>query len=441
MTLSFRALFLRFLSIALAWLVVAACADAEPMPVIPTRVVRTDAGFEVHRGGRPFFVKGVGGSTRLELLRDLGGNAFRTWGADELEQTRIGADGVERSLLDHAHHLGLAVAVGFWMEHPRKGMDYTDPAQADDQIERLAAFVERYKDHPAVLVWGIGNEVEIGADAETVLRAMNEAAKVVKQLDPNHPTMTVLAEIGDGKAELFMRLCPDIDILGVNSYGGITSLPERLDTIGFDKPYLVTEFGPLGHWETGETAWNAPYEQTSTEKAAYLRQSYDHTISGQPGRCLGGFAFLWGDKQETTATWYGMFLRTGEMLPTIDTLAMLWSGKPVANQSPTISPITVAIDPAAISPKQTFTATASATDPEGGVLRFDWRVCAESTDRGIGGDHESTPPEFTGLTTVQAAGVAEIRAPTEPGVYRLFLYIYDDNGGAATANIPFQVIK
>ena len=431
----------RFLVLLLAWALAAPCARGESMTPISTEVVATGAGFELHRGGKPFFVKGVGGSTRLEMVQALGGNAVRTWGADDLQRTFIGPDGVERPLLDHAHTLGLAVAAGFWMEHPRKGFDYADTAQVDAQLKQLAAFVTRYKDHPAVLVWGIGNEVEIGADAETVLRAMNDAARLVKSIDPNHPTMTVVAEIGDGKAELFMRLCPDIDILGINSYGGIPSLPDRLNAIGFNKPYLITEYGPLGHWETGHTAWNAPYEQTSAEKAEHLRRGYDHTIAGDPRRCLGGFAFLWGHKQETTATWYGMFLKSGEKLSAVDTLATLWSGAQPENASPTVASITIDGDPTALRPNQTFSAGASAQDAEGDDLRFEWRVRSESTDRRLGGDAERAPKEHEGLVTPAEPGAATVRAPGEPGAYRLFLYVYDGRGGAATANIPFRVVE
>jgi hypothetical protein len=431
----------RCLAIVFVWMVLAATARGETMTPIPTAVVATDAGFELHRGGRPFFVRGVGGTKRLELLREIGGNALRTWGADDLERTYLGPDGVERKLLDHAHALGLAVAVGFWMEHPRKGFDYADEAQVSDQLDRLAAMVKKYKDHPAVLVWGIGNEVEIGADAETTLRAMNDAAKLVKSLDPHHPTMTVVAEIGDGKAELFARLCPDIDILGINSYGGLSSLPERLESINFNKPYLITEFGPLGHWETGQSPWRAPYEQTSTEKAEYLRHGYEHSVSGPAGKCLGGFAFLWGHKQETTATWYGMFLDSGEKLAAVDVLASLWSGKPTANASPSITPIRIEADPGALAPNQTFDAVVTADDAEGDALRFVWIVRSESTDRRVGGDAERAPPEHKGLATETSPGSARVRAPADPGAYRLFVYAYDGRGNAATANIPFLVVE
>jgi hypothetical protein len=32
-----------------------------------------------------------------------------------------------------------------------------------------------------------------------------------------------------------------------------------------------------------------------------------------------------------------------------------------------------------------------------------------------------------------------VRAPSEPGFYRLFVYVHDGNGNAGHANIPFRV--
>jgi hypothetical protein len=45
-----------------------------------------------------------------------------------------------------------------------------------------------------------------------VWQAVNDVAKMIKAIDPNHPTMTVIAEIGGNKIANFKRYCPDVDI-------------------------------------------------------------------------------------------------------------------------------------------------------------------------------------------------------------------------------------
>ena len=78
-------------------------------------------------------------------------------------------------------------------------------------------------------------------------------------------------------------------------------------------------------------------------------------------------------------------------------------------------------------------------DPEGDPLKFSWVVFAESTDIKTGGDKESVPPSFPRCTVRAENGSAVIRAPKQPGNYRLFVIVKDDQGGAAAENFCFQV--
>ncbi|MBC8101674.1 MAG: hypothetical protein H7Z41_03705, partial [Cytophagales bacterium] len=203
---------------------------------VPVKVVKQNDSWQLLRGGKPYFIKGAGGSDRLELLKASGGNSIRTWGADN-----AGKD------LDAAQKLGLTVTVGIWLGHPQHGFKYDDPKMVADQLAKARAVVAKNRDHPALLAWGVGNEMEMasGGNDDNMWRAVEEIAKAIKELDPNHPTVTVIAEIGDGgvKAKKVAKLCPSIDILGVNSYGGLASLPTRLRVADWNKPYMVTEFG------------------------------------------------------------------------------------------------------------------------------------------------------------------------------------------------------
>jgi len=395
---------------------------------IPVKLEKGPEGYRLTRGGQPFFIKGAGGRSYLDVLKAAGGNAIRTWGEDDLEP-----------LLDRAHQLGLTVTVGIWLGQPRQGCRYDDEKFVRGEIEKSRGFFRRYRNHPAVLMWGLGNEMEGDGDDANIWRTVNEIARIARQEDPGHPTMTVVAELGGRKLEMYRKLCPDVDVLGINSYAGLGSLGDRLAKAKFDRPYVVTEFGPPGPWEVGKTPWKAPIEPSSTAKADAYRANYARSIAGKPGLCLGSFAFLWGNKQETTATWFGTFLPSGERLGPVDVLTEAWTGKPPANRSPRLDRIVFESDGKEVEPGASLKARMVAEDPDGDPLTVRWEVRSESTDRREGGDREAEPPPHP-ESFVEARGMDfAFKAPTLSGPCRLFVFVYDGKGNAATANAPFLV--
>jgi len=401
-------------------------ASAEPIPV---ELRQTDSGWQLLRGGEPYFVKGAGGTHSLQQLADAGANSIRTWDAEGID-----------ALLDEAHSLGLSVAVGIWLGHERHGFDYSDKTQVAEQMERSRQLVVRYKDHPAVLLWGIGNEMEgfEAGDNPLIWKAVNDIAAMVKELDPEHPTMSVTAEIGGGRLESLERYGSAIDIHGINSYGGAPSLAERLRDGGATKPYILTEFGPPGTWETAGTEWGAPYEMTSTAKAEYYGKSYESVADNTGRMALGSYAFTWGFKMEATATWYGMFLSDGARLGAVDVMTGLWSGELPEDLAPSVEPLIVdgpsVVDPGAVVPVK-----ASIRDPDGDAIRTKWVLRPESGEYITGGDFRPDLPDIEGSVLEGNTHGARLQMPAEPGPYRLFLYAYDDSGNAATANVPLLV--
>ncbi len=381
------------------------------------------------RGGEPYFIRGAGGDASLERLAAAGGNSVRTWGADDLDV-----------LLDEAHALGLTVTVGIWLGHERHGFDYSDETRVREQFERAREIVLRYKDHPAVLLWGIGNEMEgFGeGDNPAIWKAVNDIAAMVKEIDPLHPTMSVTAFVHGERIEHLHKRSPAIDIHGVNAYGGAQVVPKQLRAGGATKPFVLTEFGPLGPWEVPKTAWGAPYEQTSTEKAAFYRQSYERAVSDARGLALGSYAFLWSHKMEATATWFGMFLDDGSPLAMVDVMTELWSGEPPANLAPIVQPLRV--DGATLlDPGDELRVDAVVADPEDALTSVRWVLRPESGDYATGGDFRPSLPDIEGAIIEGKADGARVRMPAEPGPYRLFFYAYDDEGSAATANVPLLV--
>lgn len=410
-----------------------AVADAPAARVRATKgsvvkVVKTARGFQLLRNGKPYFIQGVGGEKQLSTLKAAGGNSVRTWGAENQEP-----------LLDEAASLGLTVTVGIWLGHERHGFRYDDPKQVAEQQEKALAFIRRYKEHPALLIWGLGNEMEGRGDNPAIWKAVNDLAKRIKVVDPNHPTMTVVAEVGGRKIQMLRAYCPDIDLLGINSYGGLASLPRRLKEQGWDRPYVVTEFGPLGPWEVGKTSWGAPIEATSTQKATTYLTHYERSIAEQRDWCLGSYAFLWGHKQEATATWFGMLLPNGERLGAVEAMTFAWTGRWPANRAPQIRSLTTEADGKEVAPASRLTASVDAADPDGDPLAIDWEVRSESSDRKQGGDRESAPPAHPAAILSAQGSRLVFQAPAQEGAYRLFVTVHDGKGNAATANVPFFV--
>ncbi len=387
----------------------------------------------LYRDGKPYPVNGVGGSENLEKAISIGANSFRTWSTDNADE-----------LLDKAQSLGLTVLMGLWMQHERHGFDYNNREKVEQQLNYFRQTVEKYKDHPALLAWGVGNEVDLFYTNTNVWYAVNDVATMIHQIDPNHPTMTVTAGLDTAEVRLIMERAPAIDIYGINTYGDLGSVYDKIRTTKWDKPYMITEWGPNGHWEVSKTSWGAAIEQNSTEKATSYKERYIKYIMRDTQRCIGSYVFLWGQKQETTSTWYGLFNENGLSSPAVDELERIWTLKEPLNVAPII--ISVKLngwqkgDSILLKPFSNSNASAIASDGDNDKLRYHWEVVSESQDIKSGGDAESKPPSMKGLSMRIKKNTLKFKAPDAEGAYRLFLFIYDNKGHYAYENIPFYVL-
>lgn len=386
--------------------------------------------------GKEFFVKGVGcEGGDVAALAEHGGNSFRTWMDQEGHPS-------EQSVLDEAQKYGLKVLMGLELGRERHGYDYNDQAWVAQQFDTIKAKVLKYKDHPALLAWSIGNEINLGAENLKVFDAVNDISRMIHEVDQNHLTTFTLAGIGKREADYIREHCTDVDFISIQMYADIENLATRLSDAGWDGPYMVTEWGATGHWEVARTEWDVAIEPTSQEKALSFIERYRVAIASDPVHCMGSYAFLWGQKQERTPTWYGMFLENGNPGETVDAMHYLWNGEWPDNRCPTLDSLRLngltAYDNIKLEPGATFTAQAFARDNEQDPLQYRWDIMPESTDLGWGGDFESRPET---LESMEGESALQVTAPETPGAYRLFVYITDPGNRTATANIPFLVEK
>jgi len=422
-------------AVALALGVVTSRAGNEPAIV---QIRRVEGGFQLERNGKPFFIKGAVGTYRLDLLAASGGNSVRS----------------SPNALDEAHRHGLTCLVGLPLANPRKGFDYENNEQVNSQFGKIRELVRRYRSHPALLMWAIGNEPEIGTSRDQrvpLWREVNHIAQMIKAEDPNHPVITV---IGDAYKRILPELdahCPALDAVGLNSYNDMLTLPEDVARAGWTRPYVVTEFGPRGHWQVPKTPWRVPIEDSSTEKAGFYLKAYRHAVEGRP-QCLGAYAFYWSHKQEKTHTWYGMFLPDGSATAAVETMGYLWTGRWPTNLCPRIGPGKIRIvglqgaqdqQSAVMVAGKEVSVEVDVMDPDNDDLVITWDFREDTSDNpNVGGDYEppTAPLPDVVLGTRAKGRIADIRLPNRPGKFRLFVCAHDGHGHAATANLPVLLV-
>ena len=429
---------LRFLITVIFLSVSSLNLQAEVGGPIAVEIKGEKGAYQLYRGGFPYKVKGVGLGVDQgepeELMRLLalhGGNAFRTWHV------------IDREMLDLAHSYGLTVAVCLDMARERHGFDYDDADAVVAQLNEFRQQVEEIKDHPALLFWIIGNELNFDYTNPRVYDAVNDIAKMIHEVDPLHPVTTATAGISVELGRVITARAPALDFLSIQVYGGLFNLKPVLDEIDFDMPVAITEWGTIGHWEVSETEWGAPIELNSQEKAKTYLKGYAEVLQPMQGAVIADFAFLWGQKQERTPTWYGMFTERLERTPPVDALHTIWNGKPPEDRAPEIQHVTLngsdVWDNVRVAPGSANQAQVMVRDEDPAELIYHWSIRRESTATQAGGDVEEIPAKLPGLIEKGQLGVTQLLAPAEPGAYRLFVDVRDATGAVGHANLPFYV--
>ncbi|MFK8057668.1 MAG: glycoside hydrolase family 2 TIM barrel-domain containing protein [Saprospiraceae bacterium] len=425
--------FIRFLPLLVGFWAIGQMSAQSGGGVVRVEIKQGADGWELLRGGAPYYVNGVGGTVHLDRAKAYGANSVRTWSAADASK-----------VLDDAQAKGMTVLFGLWVGQERQGFDYEDSKNVKAQLERFTEVVKTYKDHPALLMWGIGNENDLFYNDFSVWNAINDIAKMIHEEDPNHPTMTVTAGLDVAEVQLIQERAPHIDILGINTYGGLIGIDKQVRAFGWTKPYMITEWGPNGHWEVAKTSWGVPLEQSSTLKASWYKKRYAKGISEDKSMCIGSYVFLWGQKQETTPTWYGIFLEDGSETEVVDVLEHAWSGKWPANKSPKLESYTLngkqQTESIKVNRRQKSSVELKVIEPESEPLKYRLEILPESTDIKAGGDKEDRPSSLDIVfESTDIDGTFTFSAPKKSGPYRLFIYAYDEHQNAAVANIPFYV--
>ncbi len=241
------------------------------IPVSPSTVeVLGAAGqFELRVNGQPQIIRGMGLNTQYALtmtpeqrraqleadfaaLAKLGVNTVVGWDPAEFDE----------ALLESAQTHGIGVVVPFDLDPEA---DYTDPEVRAALTRDVLAWVARYRDAPALRMWGLGNEVLhkivhpawVGPqeparerNAQAFSDWLAETADAIHAVDPHHPVtyrsaedafvgwvVDALRRRGGGARQWF--------VWGTNCYQDhLADIVDNWPDSGFDGALWVSEFAP-----------------------------------------------------------------------------------------------------------------------------------------------------------------------------------------------------
>jgi hypothetical protein len=136
----------------------------------------------------------------LLLMQEAGINTIRVYAPID-----------DETILNQIHAAGIKLIVGFGYRQ-EEGFDIASGTVLD--------YVSKYKNHPAILMWELGNEYNyhpewFEGDIDNWYNAMSTTAKSIKKIDDNHPVATAHGEIPTTEV---LSQNPEIDVWGVNVY-------------------------------------------------------------------------------------------------------------------------------------------------------------------------------------------------------------------------------
>jgi len=248
-----------------------------------------------------------------KLMKDMGVNTVRFYQPGENPES------VKAVMNDLYEQYGIRSVMGHWLgfwEYPCPF--YGDQAFQDKVKKEVLEMVNAYKSEPGILMWVLGNEnnysclnlvhpwsndeidKEPDPQKQKNMRAriyysfVNELAKEIHAIDPNHPVA-----LGNGELiglEVANEVCREVDLVACIIYRGKTfgNLFNSLK-LTFDKPLFLSEFGA--------DCYDAFQKKEDQNMQAFFlesqwRQIYQNLAKSHegPGNCLGGTMFEWNDE-------------------------------------------------------------------------------------------------------------------------------------------------
>ena len=290
--------------------------------------------FQLIVGNKPYIIKGmvynpvpIGQNHSYDFWSDplkphmLDAKLMKAAGINTIRVYQPGryAKDTKKTIGDLYGKFRIRVAMGHWLgfwDNP----NYADPAFRAAVKKDVLGMVRTYKDEKGILLWILGNENNVSfssgpqsmnlwttdeiekledpflkrqARARFYYSFVNEIAKEIHEIDPNHPIALANAELTD--IDIAREVTPDIDILGCSIYRGKSfGSFFREARKKFEKPVLITEFG-CDRYDAFEEKENEDIQAEFIE--AEVKEIQKNTFMGSgAGNSIGCFVFEWTDE-------------------------------------------------------------------------------------------------------------------------------------------------
>jgi hypothetical protein len=420
-------------------------------------IKKTENGFQLFRNGNSFYILGAGGNSYLKELADIGGNTIRVY-----DTINVG------NILDDAQKNNLAVIVDIPLpKYTSSYNSYLDSSYNKVLKQRVTVLVKKYSNHPALLMWNLGNELHypiflvkskilnyindsLYFQEANFIKSFNELIDIIHVNDRNHPVCTTLIASGNNKEiETIYLNSPKLDLVSINLFGRLKDYNFnnlKLKFLFGSRPYYISEWGSDGHWESETTSWKAPIEPTSEKKAEQIRTRYNIINARKDNTCLGNLIFFWGYKQEITHTWFSIFDDHGNKSQSYYELQNLWKNSSENKKlAPKIRYMLInnlgARDQLIYKPHEIKQAEVFLDGEIDSTLNYKWEIYEENWNYKGANDKQKKAKIISDCFEKVNGHQAIFKTPEIEGPYRIFAYVYDHQGNFATTNTPFYVLN
>ncbi len=212
------------------------CIPAAAEPLTSSSVVTVVSGGRLEVDGNPFLLIGTAPGPPADLRTPEGGDGWTELAGDGLNVVRgivalDEASAKNRRVFDDYMDAAAASGIYVWPQ-----LNHLPLVETGKNRERLIETVNRYKDHPAVLMWKSVDEPEWG---KKPAQQLVEAYRIMRELDPAHPVW--ICHAPRGTTESLAPYSAACDVLSTDIYP-VSDVPgkhSRLENTGLS---LVGDF-------------------------------------------------------------------------------------------------------------------------------------------------------------------------------------------------------